>query len=528
MMATFRSVVIGQPDMAAIVFGYQFGVYEDVRNVFVACNELLEFDVRRRCYDWDASFSSTIAPGAAWAGEGHHDIRTSKYALDDSPWDARLPLHVAIVHGSAHEVKRIVRCRPDLASEDAILLAFSQHRLEIVELLLDLRGAIPELRRCCKVTADGSAQRTSYSVGSLVQSMLTYGDTKSVVLLQRFGLRPDDVTYGDKLLAIESSTLEHATLALDLFPWFHYPQLLGHVANRGFLPLVQALHERGFSCSTYAMDAAATNGHLGVVQFLHNHRTEGCTVKALKGAILEGHLDVARFLIEHRTEGAPPNYLHSLGTFDWTVSAVDNAVADGNLPVVQFLLTHRHEGCARDVVVQKALERCHLHVAEYLLALGYPFPTSMPFVGGFFFGKPCILGVLQLLVKHGASWDDAWMLGLGLVLFAGAPELRRLDELLHSAVKTRDMEAARFFLSAGIGKPRDCLLEIAGRRMHVTTSPLLLPYCMDATNPLDNVLFLLDLVALPDRRRSTILQLITPELTYQGKKANQTTPLARA
>ncbi|EQC32496.1 hypothetical protein SDRG_09822 [Saprolegnia diclina VS20] len=78
---------------------------------------------------------------------------------------------------------------------------------------------------------------------------------------------------------------------------------------------------------------------------------------------------------------------------------------DDVLAALSFLLAHRHEGCTRDVVVQKALEGCHLHVAEYLLALGYPFPTSTPLVHD----DSVILGVLQLLVKHGASWDDDWV-----------------------------------------------------------------------------------------------------------------------
>ncbi|KDO18174.1 hypothetical protein SPRG_16406 [Saprolegnia parasitica CBS 223.65] len=606
MAATFRSVVLGQPEIAAIVFGYQVGVYDDVRMAFAACNELLEFDARDQIYNCDASFRSTFAPGAAWAGEANDKICALAYGLDDSQWDARLPLHVAIAEGLLHLTKRIVRCRPDLASEDAILVAFSEHRLEIVELLLDLRATVPKLRRRIHVADDGSVQRASYFTLTAMPKMLSRDDAKGVVLLERFGLRPDDLTSYDMRHAIYQSTLANATLALDTFPWLHYPSLLDDVAIQGFLPLVQTLHERGFACSVDAMDFAAAEGHLDVVQFLHKNRTEGCSVYALEYAIINGHFNVVRFLIEHRTEGASHGifdgaagsagldvvqYLHSLGTFDCTVNAVDEAVAWGNLPVVQFLLTNRDEGCTRDIVVQKALAGGHLRMAEYLLSLGYPFPTATPDVPVEYFRKPEMLGVVQLLVDHGASWGDDWMvfacsgnnlplvqflhertstcshendvlkhaieanawtvvdyllgscmqdisidalkaalcfgkLDLASVILQRQPELRRHDELLQTAVNTRKTEVVRFLLTAGIGKPRDCLLKIAGRRSHVSESKLLLPFCMGSTNHLDNVVFLLILVALPDRRRSTTLRLITTELTYQFKKVNQRIELA--
>ena len=48
---------------------------------------------------------------------------------------------------------------------------------------------------------------------------------------------------------------------------------------------------------------------------------------------------------------------------------------------------------------------------------------------------------------------------------------------------------------------------------------------MDATNHFDNVTFLLGLLALPNRHRKTTLQLITPELLEQGRKASETIQL---
>lgn len=44
--------------------------------------------------------------------------------------------------------------------------------------------------------------------------------------------------------------------------------------------------------STAAMDQAAKNGHLDVVQFLHYNRQEGCTGGAMDMASRNGYLEV--------------------------------------------------------------------------------------------------------------------------------------------------------------------------------------------------------------------------------------------
>ncbi|KDO28665.1 hypothetical protein SPRG_06519 [Saprolegnia parasitica CBS 223.65] len=324
-----------------------------------------------------------------------------------------------------------------------------------------------------------------------------------------------------------------------------------------------------------AMDDAATWGHLDVVEFLQTNHTEGCTVDALDGAITHGHLDVARFLMEHRSEGASPNildlaaanghldvvkYLHSLGSFGCTVAAVDKAASNGHLKVATFLLTNRNAGCTRDMVVRYALKRGHERTTEYLLSLG-----------------PEMRGVVQRLLARGMPCDPRWIaqasavnnvplvrflhehpnhschpeamqaaivneawdvvdfllahctakvavdalraalsfsnLDVSVRMLQRHPELRN-DNLLALAIHSHDIKVTGYLLAAGIGKPRECLIEIVGRRNYVTMSNLLLPYCMGATDHIGNVTFLLDLLELPDsrraRRRATTLQLISP------------------
>ncbi|EQC28730.1 hypothetical protein SDRG_13604 [Saprolegnia diclina VS20] len=601
--AIFRSVVLQQPDIATIIFGSHDGVPEDVHAAITACRDLVEVDASG-CYKYDASFRQAFAPDTEWSNE-LGTLPSSPYLRRDGQYDDRLPVHMAIVGGFAHLTKRIVRFRPDLASEDAIILAVTERRLEIADLLLNARPTVPELYRRINFPhrSDGSDQRFS---DLFLHDMMAKKDVKGLQLLVRFGLRPNDFDAPDRSVtrekmfqrAIWDATVENATLAVGCFPWLIYPRILDDVAG---LSLVQTLHERGFECSTAAMDKAAAKGHLEVVQFLHTHRSEGCTVRAMDNAASNGHLEVVQFLHTHRSEGC-------------TVKALDGAIASGHLDVVRFLIEHRSEGASLNILdvaagyghlevvqyldglgsfgctvnaVDSAAIHGHLDLTTYLLSLGYP--VGILGVAWDSAAAPEPLDVVQLFVGYGMPWrfewieeacaannvpliqffcghlddyddpDDvldeairrkAWDVVRNLLAYSTAEIsldalqsaldgchfdvatqiLRRRpalgdDECLREAVIDQNVEAVRFLLAAGIGQPRDCLVEFAGRRDHVTTSKLLLPYCMDAVNHVDNFNFLLDLVARPKCHRPTLLRVITTELAHQGHKVSQTMQL---
>uniref|UniRef100_A0AAV1UXA2 Ankyrin repeat protein n=1 Tax=Peronospora matthiolae TaxID=2874970 RepID=A0AAV1UXA2_9STRA len=126
----------------------------------------------------------------------------------------------------------------------------------------------------------------------------------------------------------------------------------GAAAN-GHLAVVQYLHDqRAVGCTVKAMDSAARNGYLEVVRFLHTRRTEGCTVAAMNGAARNGHLDVVQFLHGHRSEGC-------------STAAMDGAAAGGFLSIMQFLHENRSEGCTTKAM-DGAAQSGHLEVVRYL------------------------------------------------------------------------------------------------------------------------------------------------------------------
>lgn len=64
-------------------------------------------------------------------------------------------------------------------------------------------------------------------------------------------------------------------------------------AAQGHLEMVAYLHNNRTEGTTVeAMDLAARYGHLEVLQWLHVHRSEGCTTRAIDGAACNAHIEV--------------------------------------------------------------------------------------------------------------------------------------------------------------------------------------------------------------------------------------------
>ncbi|TMW58636.1 hypothetical protein Poli38472_010195 [Pythium oligandrum] len=127
---------------------------------------------------------------------------------------------------------------------------------------------------------------------------------------------------------------------------------MDEAAVNGHLQVVEYLHEASSEgCTTRAMGEAAGNGNLHVVKWLHEHRTEGCTTQAMRNAAENGHFEILQFVHECRTEGC-------------TIEAIESAARSGHLEIVQFL----HEVCGLRItqgVLYCALD--HIELMRFVL-----------------------------------------------------------------------------------------------------------------------------------------------------------------
>lgn len=134
---------------------------------------------------------------------------------------------------------------------------------------------------------------------------------------------------------------------------FFSQKLMDVVATNGHLAVVEWLHEHSYQgCTSGAMDGAAANGHLLIVQWLHQNRSEGCTSNAMDAAASANYLDVVQWLHHNRSEGC-------------THKAMDEAAARGQLEVVQWLHRNRSEGCTKKAM-EGAARDGHLQMVRWL------------------------------------------------------------------------------------------------------------------------------------------------------------------
>ncbi|KAL7749295.1 hypothetical protein RI367_005165 [Sorochytrium milnesiophthora] len=143
------------------------------------------------------------------------------------------------------------------------------------------------------------------------------------------------------------------------------------------------------------MDSAAAIGGLGIVRFLHEHRTEGCTQMAMTNAVCGGHLDVADFSRINCNEGRCQltieqtvwqkalntiaraasssliEHIHTLPNAPFSPATMDKAAASGDLDLVRWFHQNRTEGCTAEAMAEAA--RCgSLSIVKFLHEHGYP------------------------------------------------------------------------------------------------------------------------------------------------------------
>jgi Ankyrin repeats (3 copies) len=128
--------------------------------------------------------------------------------------------------------------------------------------------------------------------------------------------------------------------------------LIDYAALGGHWKLVKWLHFVGANCTPLALNWAASKGYLDIVVFLHKNRTEGCTKMAIDKACGNGHLKIVQFLHENRKEGCSND-------------AVDKAAKNGHLQVVKYLIEDMGK-IGTPAAMDNACANGHTAVVKYL------------------------------------------------------------------------------------------------------------------------------------------------------------------
>ncbi|KAK1929396.1 hypothetical protein P3T76_015148 [Phytophthora citrophthora] len=125
-------------------------------------------------------------------------------------------------------------------------------------------------------------------------------------------------TNGNVILA----AVQHGHTAVTPDMKQRYRSVVYQAVTGGFGEILALLHKSDSSrdlspgCTTGAMDGAAMEGHLEVIKWLHENRTEGCTGKAIQLAVMNGHLRTARWLTNHYPHLLPRNAHFKPNDFD--------------------------------------------------------------------------------------------------------------------------------------------------------------------------------------------------------------------
>ncbi|GMF34007.1 unnamed protein product [Phytophthora lilii] len=344
------------------------------------------------------------------------------------PWSATGALpRAAIQRGDVETLRHLQKLattkrfhkRPELAFDGATRCAIQFGQLQVLQFLAD-----------AGVLGDGNGEDlTSRTVGSALMGWaVRYSESLSASGKLQIVQWVAEKFSRSALRNVKAEDLSRAGVQVLQFllerglatSGFEDPRLVDLVATMGKADMLRFLLERegGRSrCSSDAMDGAAANGHLEIVQYLHTQRTEGCTVAAMDGAARNGHMQVVEFLHTQRTEGctaaamdgaarsghlAMVQFLHTNRTEGCTTAAMDGAAAGGFIDVVQFLHEHRLEGCTVKAM-NGAARSGHLEVVKFLHTHRREGCTTDAMDGAALVGRLPIITFLHEIRKEGCT-----------------------------------------------------------------------------------------------------------------------------
>ncbi|EFA75844.1 hypothetical protein PPL_10899 [Heterostelium album PN500] len=136
------------------------------------------------------------------------------------------------------------------------------------------------------------------------------------------------------------------------------------VAGHGDLEFLKQLHNKHMNCTAKAMHMAE-NGHIEVVRFLHENRTEGCRVKELD--IPAKTMD---YFAKYKDSSAL-QWLKDNSTLQCSHEAYLNAIHKANLPIIKWIRENTSLPFPSNLLEYATkLENSDLKIVQYLLDNG--------------------------------------------------------------------------------------------------------------------------------------------------------------
>lgn len=141
------------------------------------------------------------------------------------------------------------------------------------------------------------------------------------------------------------------------------------IAENGNLEIVRWVQDRGYELPATMLDVAAGMGNMALVRYLEEHGTPGCVNLAMGYAAEFGHLDIVKFLHENRSEAsnsAVCDHQSTISRDDGCESYLAIAAArNGHLDCIKYAHEHNFPGFTARVMAKAALYG-HLNIVKFL------------------------------------------------------------------------------------------------------------------------------------------------------------------
>ncbi|KAF0684730.1 Aste57867_23307 [Aphanomyces stellatus] len=305
--SAFATVFLHVPYLFALMTDFQDGIHGDLCGLFG----------HREC--------SCLTP------------HTASLALHPTHHDRRQPLHQAITDGNLALVHRILACRVDLVTLDALHCAIRHQRLDIVQVVLARVRSVDRAPSCCDMpkpdrvpptlNLDDVAEHNNFE---LLQFLRTTAPaffepwtTRAVISAARHGNLP----MLRFLLEVNNPTIRCTSAVLHAAVASGQVDVVTHLAKtyptqvlyndvawafedagtRGALDMIKLLTLTLFpnEPTTGLARAAATAGHVTVLDWLVAHKGDAGSLADWEDVVRAGHVDVLKWMVRvHRWSAA--------------------------------------------------------------------------------------------------------------------------------------------------------------------------------------------------------------------------------